>query len=112
MSSVDTEDIGGELADYAMFMEEMASIQGIKEDRRRRTQALSGKYVVITNGRSSGKTVFMQDPNISRGGYWTQYLSNALGFTEKSKAQLIARGMRYNNPRVAIVNANGNYTFV
>lgn len=106
------EDIGGQLADHDIWLDEIAVITGIKEDRKRRVRELSGKYVVSTTGRSSGKTVFFQNQNINRGGYWTQYLSNALGFNDLNEAMMIAKGFKYGNPRVAIINSKGNYQWI
>lgn len=106
------EDVGGNQYDHDAWLEEIDRISGIKEDRKRRVRSLSGKYVVATKGRSSNKTVFFQDKSISKGGYWTQYLSNALGFNDLSKARLIASGFKYGEPKIAIINAQGNYQWV
>lgn len=106
------EDIGGQMADYDLWLNELERVSGIKEDRKRRIKELTGKYVVSTSGRSSGKTVFFQDKSVSSGGYWTQYLSNALGFSDLNKAKLIAKGFKYGNPRIAIVNSQGNYIWI
>lgn len=106
------EDVGGHLADYDIWVEMQVDLSGIKEDRKRRIKDLSGKYVVATNGRSSGKVVFYQDRNISSKGYWTEFLSNALGFESLREAKLHASGFKYGNPRVAIVTAEGIYQWV
>lgn len=106
------EDIGGQMADHDIWLEELERIAGIKEDRKRRVRELSGRYVVATTGRSSNRTVFFQNQSVSKGGYWTQYLSNALGFADINKAKLIAKGFKYGNPRVAIITAQGNYRWI
>lgn len=106
------EDIGGQMYDHDAWLEEMERISGIKEDRKRRVKNLAGKYIVSTTGHSSKKPVFFQDQEISKGGYWTQYLSNALAFTDLKKAKLIASGFKYNNPRIAIVTSEGNYQWI
>ncbi|PJZ19761.1 hypothetical protein CEW46_21515 [Bacillus cereus] len=103
------EDIGGLMADRDMWIEEMERISGIKQDRKNRVKKLAGKYVVMTDGKSSGRQVFFQDRNISNKGYWTQFLSNALGFSTEGEARTIANGFKYNNPRVAIVTSEGIY---
>ncbi|PFA75837.1 hypothetical protein [Bacillus cereus] len=106
------EDIGGQMADRDLWIEEMARIAGIKEDRKLRVKSLSGRYVVATTGKSSNKIVFFQNQKVSKGGYWTQYLSNAFGFDDLAKAIQIAKGFKYGNPRVAIVTAEGNYQWI
>ncbi|MED1301735.1 hypothetical protein BK704_20765 [[Bacillus thuringiensis] serovar konkukian] len=106
------EDIGGQMADRDLWIEEMERIAGIKDDRKLRVKLLSGKYVVATTGKSSGKTVFFQDRKINKGGYWTQYLSNALGFKDLNSAIQIAKGFKYGNPRVAIVTSEGIYQWI
>ncbi|UNA01669.1 hypothetical protein MG295_00252 [Bacillus phage vB_BcgM] len=106
------EDIGGQFADRDMWAEEMTRITGIKEDRKNRIKKLSGQFVIITDGKSSKKVVYFQNPNISKGGYWTQFLSNALGFKTLKEANNIKKGFKYNNPRVGIVTANGTIQLV
>lgn len=106
------EDIGGQMADRDLWIEAMERIAGIKEDRKLRVKLLSGKYVLTTIGKSSNKIVFFQDQKISKGGYWTQYLSNAFGFSDLSKAIQMAKGFKYGNPRVAIVTSEGNYQWI
>ncbi|WP_442636516.1 hypothetical protein [Rossellomorea marisflavi] len=106
------EDIGGQMADYEHWLEMQFELSGIKEDRKRRVKELSGKYIVATKGKSSGKTVFYQDKDISSKGYWTQYLSNALGFSSLKDAKLHASGFKYGNPKVAIVTSEGIYQWI
>lgn len=106
------EDIGVQMADRDLWIEEMERITGIKDDRKLRVKLLSEKYIVATTGKSSGKVVFFQDQNISKGGFWTQYLSNALGFTDLEKAIQISKGFKYGNPRVAVVTSEGNYQWI
>ncbi|GGP17180.1 MULTISPECIES: hypothetical protein [Oceanobacillus] len=84
----------------------------ILEDRVKRLRNLTGKFVVVTKGKSSGKQVFFQDQRISNEGYWTQFLSNAYGFSDESKAKSYASRFKFNNPKVAIVTASGNYRFL
>nr|BDD45844.1 hypothetical protein 4 [Bacillaceae bacterium] len=103
----DGEDIGGQFADHEHWMDMQLELAGIKEDRKRRVRELAGKFVVATKGRSSDKITFYQDRRVSKGGYWTQYLSNALGFTTLGEAKT-AGGFKYGNPRVAIVTFRGN----
>lgn len=105
-------DIGGDMADHDMWVERVAEIQGIKADRNRRVKALAGRYVVSTLGRSSNRPVFYQDQRISSGGYWTQYLSNALGFDDYAEAMRFAKTFKYGSPNVAIVTASGVYQWV
>lgn len=105
-------DIGGDMADHDMWIERVSEIQGIAEDRKRRVKALAGRYIVSVIGRSSQKPVFYQDQRISSGGYWTQYLSNALGFDDYDEAMRFAKTFKYGNPNVAIVTASGIYQWV
>lgn len=106
------EDIGGQMADHDMWLEEMARISDIKEDRKRRMKALSGKFIVSTTGHSSGRPVFIQDRRINEGGYWTQYLSNAVGYADLEKAKSVANGFKYGNPKIGIVTPEGNYKWI
>jgi hypothetical protein len=99
-------------ADIDHWEEMQVHLSGIKADRKRRVRNLAGKYIVVTKGRSSGNIVFYQDRNISSKGYWTQYLSNALGFTILADAKLHASGFRYGDPKVAIVTSEGIYQWV
>lgn len=93
-------------------MELQEELRGIKEDRKCRVRNLAGKYVVCVKGKSSGDMTFYQDRRISKGGYWTKYLGNALGFECLKTAKLHASGFKYGNPRVAIITSNGNYQWV
>lgn len=106
------EDIGGQMADHDAWMELQEELSGIKEDRKYRIRSLAGKYVVCAKGKSSGDMTFYQDRLISSGGYWTKYLSNALGFVDMDKAKLHAGSFKYGNPKVAIVTSEGNYQWV
>lgn len=106
------EDIGGQMADHDAWLELQEELAGIKEDRSRRVRSLAGKYIVAAKGKSSGDITFYQDRKVSSGGYWTKYLSNALGFESLSKAKLHARGFKYGNPKVAIVSSQGNYQWI
>jgi hypothetical protein len=99
-------------ADIDEWEEMQVRLCDIKNDRKRRVRSLAGKYVVATKGKSSGKMVFYQDRNISSKGYWTQYLSNALGFTTLADAKLHASGFRYGDPKVAIVTSEGIYQWI
>jgi acetyl-CoA carboxylase carboxyltransferase component len=106
------EDIGGQFADHDHWLELQALHSGIKEDRKRRVRELAGKFVVATQGRSSGNIVFYQDQKVNSGGYWTQYLSNALGFSTLGEAKMHASGFKYGNPRVAVVTSEGLYQWI
>lgn len=65
-----------------------------------RPRDLQGKYVITTIGVASGKPVYLQDRNISRGGFWTQYLDNALAFDHRKGALKVAANFKYGNPDV------------
>ncbi|MGG4434505.1 hypothetical protein AAXE64_08085 [Priestia megaterium] len=106
------EDIGGQMADHEHWLDMQERLCGIKDDRKRRVRELSGKFVVATTGRSSGKLVFYQDRKVSKGGCWTQFLSNAFGFSSLEDARLHAKGFKYGNPRVAVVTSDGVYQWI
>lgn len=109
-------DIGGDMADLDMQAERDAirhsRTQYIKDDRKRRLKNLAGTYVISAKGYSSGKLTFIQDPKISKGGYWTQFLSNAQGFSDLTEAKEYLRKLKYNNPKIGIVTANGVVVYV
>lgn len=106
------EDVGG--AQFDLEQAELARehMNWIKQDRKDRVKALAGKYVVAQKGVSSGVLVFYQDQALNKGGYWTQYLSNAFGYRCMNAAKEHAKTFKYNNPKVAIVTAEGNYRWV
>lgn len=56
------------------------------------------KWVVVCDGISSGKKVYLQDKH--RGGYWTQYKNNARIFDDFQSAKKILDRFTYNNPRI------------
>ena len=81
--------------------------QEILKDRKRRERELVGKYVVIVASRyKDGGDLFLQDCRYGRG-YWTRFMSNAKGYYYESSAIVKAKNLQFNNPRVAIVQANG-----
>ncbi|ASR79897.1 hypothetical protein JANET_274 [Bacillus phage Janet] len=102
--------------EYEAHMDLLAELEhraaDIKADRKRRLNALIGRYVLITDGKSSKKQVYYQDKRISNKGYWTQFLTNALGFDTKSDAEAVKSTLIYNNPRVGLVTAKGNIQIV
>lgn len=106
------EDIGGQMDDHDAWVELQEKLSGIKEDRKLRVRQLAGRYIVSVKGKSSGDTTFYQDRKISSNGYWTKYLSNALGFESLNEARLHASGFKYGNPKAAIVTSQGNYQWL
>lgn len=82
--------------------------QQIKVNKKRRVKELSGKYVIACDSQSGGKEVFLQDKIISRGGYWTKFLSNAVGFTNLNQAESKRNSFKYGNPKIYLVDSNGN----
>lgn len=83
-------------------MEELESerISEILDDRDRRLNSLVGKYVIVDKGSSSKTIVYLQDRSISKGGWWTNFLSNAIGYVSTSAALAKASSLRYGNPKV------------
>lgn len=108
----DVEDIGHDMA-MADYLAELSirretAREDIKDDRIKREKALIGKYLVICDGNKSKKTVYLQDNRISKGGYWAQFKSNALGFKSKDDAVTEKNKFKYNNPRVVLVDSSMN----
>lgn len=73
-----------------------ARAEEIENERAERLHALKGKYVITCIGSTSNKIVYLQDQKINNGGWWTQYLSNALGYTNKKAAMKRAAQFKYN----------------
>ena len=80
----------------------------LSQDRESRVRGLTGKYVVSIDGYASGKPVFFQVERFKRNkkDYWTQYLSNAEGFSKK-RAIRISESLRYGFPKVFRVEKAG-----
>lgn len=78
----------------AEFMEDGADYL---EDADESSPNIHG-YVVACIGRSSGRTVYLQQKE--KGGYWTQFLENARVFRSSRGAEMIMRNFRYGNPHV------------
>lgn len=74
------------------------------EERETMGRSLIGKYVIVCDGVSSKKQVYLQDRSISKGGYWTQYISNARSFETVEQTKRCIRSIRYNAPRIALVD--------
>lgn len=72
----------------------------ILDDRERRKIKLIGKYVIACDGHKSKKICFLQNKKISNKGYWTNFLSNALGFNKLTDAEFKLKNLKYNNPRI------------
>ena len=92
--------------------EEAYTMYDIKQDRKRRMRELVGRYVVSCDGKSSGKRVFLQDRNVSKGGYWTQYLSNAVGFKDLAIANKNKNLFKYGQPRIYFVDSSLNLKLI
>jgi len=82
----------------------LADRDDIKADRERRLDSLVGKYVISSFAIKTKRQVYLQDQRISKGGYWTQYLSNALGFVSFEAAQKVLVKYKYNNPTISMVD--------
>lgn len=108
------EEIGSEMADrdfYDNFGYLFDKRNG-RDPKSARISELNERYVIGMVGHKSGNMTFLQDLRIDDGGFWTQYLSNALGFDTEAEARDKMREFRYGNPRVAIVDKKGNYRFI
>jgi hypothetical protein len=105
----DFEDVGGDQANCDAFITSLETRVDIEEDRQKRKRYLIGKYVVVYNGKVN--PIFLQDQRISKKHNWTKFLSNAISFLNAELAQKEADKFKYNNPRIAIVDARYNLVF-
>lgn len=99
-------DIGGEFAKYDYLLEVRADLE---EDRSRRLKNIKGKYVVICDGKN--KLLYLQDRRISKNHYWTQYIANAITFSDLNSAKTECLKLKFNNPRVALVDSEHKLCF-
>lgn len=78
----------------------------LEESRKKRENALIGKFVITQNSRfNKGQKMYLQDENLAKGQghsnmHWTLYLANAKGFENEYVARAIARRFKYNNVEV------------
>jgi len=112
MGNLYEEDMGGLQEDLDFLESKSFYMEKIKKDRSKRVDHLRGKYIVTTKGISSGHTVFYQDKTVSKGGFWTQYLSNAFGFSTVEGAKTLTKKLKYNNPRVALITGHGTFQYI
>lgn len=73
----------------------------IRKDRERRLENQKGKYIILAD--KGQKTLYLQDKNISSGGYWTQFQSNARVFETEESALKVVSYFKLGNPRVVQV---------
>lgn len=83
--------------------------EDIKEDREMRLNALKGKYIIVSNGKKG--LIYLQDKRISKDHYWTKFLSNAISFNNKESAQFEVLKLKYNKPRIALVDSKFNLLY-
>ena len=86
--------------------------KAIIADRKRRHEELIGKYIVVADGVSSKKLVYYQDPRYSRGGYWTEFITNARTYQTISQAERDMASIKLNNPRVGLVESKDTIRIV
>jgi len=105
MSDFYWEDDGGLQADMdyeahlqATMTEEEYTEHLREQQRQIRLFNQKGNYIITAT--KNGKTLYLQDQKISKGGYWTQFKANARIFTDRKKAEEIAKTFRHNNPKV------------
>jgi len=96
----DIEDVGGDMANSDFEAERLYSIL---KDREERLADLKGKYVITCIGSKSRKKCYLQDRSINDEGWWTQYLSNALGFVSEKAAKDKCKQFKYNKCSVELV---------
>lgn len=73
----------------------------LKEQRMKRIQKLSGKYVIICDSKNKDEILYLQDQKLSKASFWTIFLANAKGFDTKQDALNMLKKLKYNNPRLA-----------
>lgn len=96
-------DEGAELAYQDMLVEDAKEIDYDRLCRLRNMYGLRnvhGKYVIVRQGTKPKKTLYLQDRNISKKCFWTQYHENALVFDSEQAAQKIAKNLKYGDPYV------------
>lgn len=105
------------LTDHGGHQEEidyLNSLEGqqelLEEDRAKRLRDLTGKYVLAITGKASGKRVFKQEQRFKRkkDHYWTQYLTNAVGYEKLSDVKAEKEKLKYGNPVILKVLTKGN----
>lgn len=95
------------IEDGANYYFNMENCEDTIDSRKLRKKNLIGKYVVIVSSRDKHHlNLFLQDSRYGSG-YWTKFIENARGFYNESSAIVKAKNLHYNNPRVAIIQANG-----
>jgi len=97
----------GDLAIHDFLMEERADI---KEDRERRLNVLKGKYIIVSDGKKG--LIYLQDKRISKDHHWTKFLSNAISFNDKKSAQIEVMKLKFNNPRIALVDSKFKLEYI
>lgn len=55
-------------------------------------------YVIACEGKQNGKTVYLQDKR--KGGYWTEYISNARVFDSRKEVNSLLGHLNFNHPRI------------
>lgn len=93
------DDFAGEF-DNHWTLEDEDYEEYIEMDRQNRLRNLNGKYVITCIGNKSKKKCYLQDRNINNGGWWTQYLSNAIGYNSEDAAIKKCKSFKYNNCKV------------
>lgn len=101
-------------AEYVDDIEMQYAIVGYFEDdwdeldtlRSNRLKKLVGKYVITCKARNGKDLLYYQDRSISKNSFWTKFLSNAFGFSSKIAAETYCKRLRYNEPKIWIVDRN------
>ena len=93
-----------------MVTEEMEKerISLILTERECRLNALINKYVIVCKGIKTKKKVYLQDRKVSKGGWWTNYLSNAIGYVSLKAAKEKCKSFKHNSPKVMKVVRHGS----
>lgn len=72
-----------------------------------RLDNLVGKFIIRTTSPRTGNYLYLQDREISDRGYWTYYLSNAIGFVSKRVALQQLSRFSHNEPTLCVVESDG-----
>lgn len=86
--------------------------KAIVADRKLRHEALIGKHIILANSVSGNKIIYFQDPRISRGGFWTEFITNAKTFQTIAQAEREMAPIKLNNPRIGLVESESTIRIV
>lgn len=84
----------GDVEYFTIYPDEVDDDEELKRDY----------YVITCEGKSSGKRGYLQDK--AKGGYWTQYQSNARKFYNLKTARTVLKYIKFGNPEIAKIKGD------